>query len=172
MCPCDFHFVEFLRASNIQDKNIFHFGTGGHHLVGQENLNLAHPNRIMGITAAAKEHAAFIKHTFKDKRLAKYYTVLFKDIYTLTTRDLPKFDYISLFHLCEFYVPENQEYVNQDDETLLDLFLSHLTPGGKLLFYSGSAAWDRTEKIIERFVNDGKIEKSESFKSIVIYKST
>lgn len=172
MCPCDFHFVEFIRESNIQDKSIFHFGTGGHHFVGQENLKLSHPNHVMGITAAAKEHAAFIEKTFKNKRLAKYYTVLFKDIYTLTTEDLPKFDYISLFHLCEFYAPENEAFVNQNDKTLLELFISHLNPGGKLLFYTGSTTWDRTEHIVEQCVNDGKIEKSDSFKSIVIYKAT
>ena len=33
-CPCDVHFLEFLAQEKIERATIFHFGTGGHHVVG------------------------------------------------------------------------------------------------------------------------------------------
>ncbi|KAM3114764.1 hypothetical protein [Phormidesmis sp. 146-33] len=168
-CPCDLELVDYLQRSQIQNKTIFHFGTGGHHIVGLENQKLAQPNEVMGITASAPEHRAYIQLVLKDTTLAKHYKVLFADIYTLTQNTLPTFDLVSLFHLCEFYLPENAASVHQTDESLVQLFLDKLTPDGKLVFYTGSWAWQQAEPIVRKFESAGKIKQIDQYKTLVIY---
>lgn len=101
-CPCDVHFVEWLRAESVKGKTIFHFGTGGHHHVGLTNFADGTPNSILGITASPQEFDAFEKLAIEHAQLSRNYQVLFGDIYLLNARLLPRFDIVSLFHLCEF----------------------------------------------------------------------
>ena len=54
--PCDFDFIEYLNSNNIKNKNIFHFGTGSHHIIGKENLN----NDIFGLTLNKDEYIDYI----------------------------------------------------------------------------------------------------------------
>ena len=35
-CPCDVHFVDWLRSTGVKGATIYHFGSGGHHIVGVE----------------------------------------------------------------------------------------------------------------------------------------
>jgi hypothetical protein len=168
-CPCDLEFIDYIKDSSIEDKAIFHFGTGVHHIVGQENQKLNLPNHILGITAAAPEHQAYVKLVLKNPELAKYYKVIFADVYTLTANNLPTFDIINLFHLCEFYLPENSKITHQNDKSLLQLFIDKLNPDGKILFYSGSAAWGAAQPIIKSFEEAGKIKNVDKYKSLLIY---
>jgi len=168
-CPCDIQFVEYLKQANIQGKNIFHFGTGAHHFVGLQNQNFDRPNEILGITASAPEHQAYIQFVLNNTALAKYYKVLFADIYTLTASTLPTLDIATLFHLCEFYLPENADFLHQNDESLLQLFLDKLNPDGKLFFYSGSQRWQLAKPIIQAFEAAGKIQQIDDYESLLIY---
>ena len=169
MCPCDCHFIDYLKKEQAEEKVIFHFGTGAHHWVGLENSKLPKPNHVTGITASAPEHATYVNRVIKDKNLAKYYTVLFKDIYTLVPEELPYFDYISLFHLCEFYLEGETAFVHHDDKSLLKMFISRLNPGGRLLFYIGSFEWARAEKFVREGVDSNSIRLVENFESLLIY---
>lgn len=171
-CPCDLYFVEYIHELKIHGKNIFHFGTGEHHLIGLENQKLAEPNEIMGITASALEQQSYIKLVIKDSSLSKFYKVLFGDIYTLTARNLPMFDIVTLFHLCEFYIPENAPLVHQNDESLIQLFLDKLNPEGHIIFYTGSFAWGTAKSIVESFVEAGKIKKTHEYKTLLFYSKT
>ena len=47
-CPCDVHFVAWLDANRITDSTIYHFGTGGHHVVGIECASAARRGRPPG----------------------------------------------------------------------------------------------------------------------------
>jgi SAM-dependent methyltransferase len=168
-CPCDLEFVDYLKRSAIANKTIFHFGTGGHHIVGLENQKFARPNEVIGITASVPEHRAYTQLVLKDSTLAKDYKVLFADIYTLTQNTLPTFDLVALFHLCEFYLPENAASVHQNDESLVQLFLDKLNPDGKLVFYTGSWAWNQAEAIVRTFESAGKIKQIDQYKTLLIY---
>jgi hypothetical protein len=168
-CPCDLEFIDYVKESNIESKAIFHFGTGVHHIVGQENHKLDVPNHIIGITAAAPEHQAYIKLVLQNPELAKYYKIIFADIYTFTAHSLPNLDVVNLFHLCEFYLPGNSHITHQTDESLLQLFIDKLNPDGKIIFYSGSSAWESTQAIIKSFEELGKIKKIDEYKSLLIY---
>jgi SAM-dependent methyltransferase len=168
-CPCDIEFLEYLQRSPIESKTIFHFGTGGHHIVGLENQEFDHPNEIIGITASAPEHRAYIKLVLKNAALAKYYKVLFADIYSLTANILPMFDIVTLFHLCEFYFPENTASIHHNDTSLVQLFLDKLNPNGRLLFYTGSSEWGRAQPIVQALELAGKIQQSETYKTLLVY---
>lgn len=168
-CSCDIQFVKYLRQHNIQGKSIFHFGTGEHHFVGLQNQSFDRPNEILGITASAPEHQSYVQLVLKNTELPKYYKVLFADIYTLTANTLPTLGIVTLFHLCEFYLPENAHLIHQNDESLLQLFLDKLTPDGRILFYSGSQKWDAAKQIVQRFEAAGKIKQIDQYERLLIY---
>ncbi len=168
-CPCDIDLVEYLQQSQTENRTIFHFGTGGHHILGLENQKFTQPNEIIGITASVPEHRSYTELVMKDKSLTKHYKVLFADIYALNSKTLPNFDVVTLFHLCEFYMPENAENIHQDDSSLLQLFLDKLNPGGRLIFYPGSFAWIWAEPIVRAFESSGKIKQVDRYKTLLIY---
>ncbi|MBD2459681.1 hypothetical protein H6G89_01375 [Oscillatoria sp. FACHB-1407] len=169
LCSCDLEFIEYLKLNQVSNKSIFHFGTGSHHVVGLANQEFETPNEIFGVTAAAREHERYVQQTLKNQKLAKYYKVLFADIYTLTDNCLPMFDLVTLFHLCEFYLPQEAPLLNQDDPSLVELFLRKLNPGGRLLFYTKSIYWKDAEAILQRLEADNRIKRVEEYKSLLIY---
>jgi hypothetical protein len=171
-CPCDCQLVEYLQQTQIQNQHIFHFGTGSHHLVGRENQQLAQPNQIMAITASHPEHTAYVKLVLQARGMDRYYKVLFGDIYTLDARNLPMFDVISLFHLCEFYLPEQAAFVHHDDRSLLDLFVAKLNPGGKIIFYDRSNDWPKAKLLIDALAAQQAIIPVETYKNLRIYRRT
>ena len=63
-CPCDIEFIEYLKKNGVEDKVLFHFGTGSHHIVGLENQKLDKPNEVIGITASVSEHRAYVRACF------------------------------------------------------------------------------------------------------------
>ncbi len=170
VCPCDLQFCEYLQQTGTMGKSIFHFGTGSHHIIGLENQKLDCPNEVMGITASLPEHQAYAELVLQDAALAKYYKVLFADIYTLTDSNLPSLDIINLFHLCEFYNSDNAALIHHNDESLLQLFLDKLKADGKILFYNGSLAWERsTRALVQSFEETGKINRVGEYKNLLIY---
>ncbi|MBY0491984.1 MAG: hypothetical protein K2R93_19235 [Gemmatimonadaceae bacterium] len=168
-CPCDAHFAEYLSESGRQGSTVFHFGTGQHHLLARENQKLAKPNEILGITASMGEYQAYVDYIVAEPRAAQNYKVFFADIYTLTAGLLPRFDVVSLFHLCEFYEPSNAQYAPLDDEALVKLFLTTLNPGGEILFYTGSFAYTKAAPIIARLVETGYLTYKTAYETLVVY---
>jgi hypothetical protein len=163
------HFCSYLEERNVSKKSIFHFGSGGHHLVGRRNRDAALENEVLAITASPREHARYVKKVTRDPSLGRHYRVLFADIYDLSAASLPEFDVVTLFHLFE-YTPTDDQRRRLDDAGVLDLFRSKLTRHGRLLFYEGSIGRPRTRGIIERAVADGKISFEEQYKSLLIYR--
>lgn len=169
ICPCDGELVEYLEKNQIYSQSIFHFGTGYHHLLGIENQKFDKPNEIFAITACVKEHEAYIKLCNQDHTIAKYYKVLYGDIYTLTEKSLSKFDLISLFHVGEFYLPEEANFIHHNDRSLVNLFLNRLNDGGKILFYTKSLGWEQTKAIIQDLESQKKIHLVDQYKTLLIY---
>jgi hypothetical protein len=167
-CPCDVHFVEFLRAHRIGGRSIFHFGSGEHHLVGRENSGTA-PNDILAVTASRREHDAYVALVTSDPFLARHYHVLFADIYMLAPRLLPTFDLVTLFHLHEFWDAEHHRFARHDDASLVGAFLDRLSPQGLLLFYEGSDGFVRTRPLLAQLVEDGTLVAEGRFASLLLY---
>jgi hypothetical protein len=171
-CPCDTHFIEYLTEEKVAGKVIFHFGTGSHHIVGKKNATLPKPNLIFGITASRREYSKYIDFIIANPHAAVSYQVIFADIYTLQARLLPKFDYVTLFHLGEFYDAKLAAYAPLRDATVVDLFLTRLNSNGRILFYKFSAfgGAEKTRAILLRAVKKGKIVKVGEYKSLMVYR--
>jgi SAM-dependent methyltransferase len=170
-CPCDIHFIEYLTKSGAASKSIFHFGSGEHHLLGRANVVAPKRNEILAITASKSEHAAYVDLIIGNPEIANYYKVLFGDIYTLSAALLPDFDFVTLFHLCEFYDSTRSAYAPLNDESLVQLFLSKLKPGGRILFYRRSFAFAQAGSIIQDYVSSGRLVEEEDYRSLLICKA-
>ncbi len=168
-CP-DVQFCDFIHDNDIRDQVIFHFGTGEHHIVGRRNINLQPPNHVLAVTASKGEYSAYIKHIIDNPRTGNYYKVLFLDIYTLSERILPRFDVVTLFHLCEFYEKQSYRYAPLDDRGLIDLFISRLQPNGQILFYRDSIAAEEMLSIVNAYVDAGKLVFAQAYKELLVYR--
>jgi hypothetical protein len=171
-CPADHHFVQWLDKSSIRRKNIFHFGTGGHHLVGMKNAELKWGNAIQGITASPQEYQAYIDLAVAQPGVMGEYKVYFGDIYQLDGRLLPQFDVVTLFHLCEFWSDKNTAYGGMNDLDLACLLADHLQPGGHMLFYSGSFAFAQAEPVIAKLRGLRPLRPIADHESLRVYQKT
>jgi SAM-dependent methyltransferase len=169
-CPCDVQLVEYLQRFNVSDRSIFHFGTGSHHLVGRENQQLSQPNQILAITASHPEHEAYVKLVLQEREIERNYKVLFSDIYTLDARNLPNFDVVTLFHLCEFYLPDQAVFLRHDDRSLLAMFVEKLNSGGIVILYDRSNDWPKAQLLIQALIASQVIEPVDTYKNLRIYR--
>jgi SAM-dependent methyltransferase len=167
-CPCDLDFLEYLTRCGAHGKSIFHFGSGEHHILGRGNVATAGHNHILAITASRNEHSTYVDLIIRHPEIAQWYKVLFADIYTLTAPLLPSFDFVTLFHLCEYYDPAKSAYAHHDDESLLELFLSRVNPGGRILFYQRSSSFEKALPIIRRAIASGRLVEEEDYKSLYV----
>lgn len=98
--------------------------------------------------------------------VGRIYKVLFGDIYQLEPRLLPEFDVVPLFHLCEFPSEKNAAYGAMTDHELAELLLEKLVPGGWLLFYTGSFAYDKAAAIVDQPEAAGRLSPAGSFATL------
>ena len=170
VCPCDIHFCDYLQERNIRGKAIFHFGTGGHHLVGLRNRFDGLANDVLGLTVSPREHARYVARVVRDPSLGRSYKVLFADIYSLSASCLPEFDVVTLFHLCEFVPGDGGGHRTSDCE-VLRLFCSRLLPGGLLVFYPGSYGYPQAAPFIAQAAADGHLAFVEDYyKSLAVFR--
>jgi SAM-dependent methyltransferase len=168
-CPCDIHFREYLASRDIGGKSIFHFGTGAHHFVGAGELGRGNPNYVLAVTASPEEHADYIDLIIQSPRLARFYKVIFTDIYTLDGASLPTFDIVTLFHLCEYWHPVKSAYAPLDDRKLLGLMIEKLKPGGQIIAYTRSRTWDKAQPLFDAAVDAKALRAAEPFKTLNVY---
>jgi len=170
LCPCDVHFLEYLDENRIKGASIFHFGTGGHHIVGIRCAEAKGDNAVLGITASPQEHEAYERLIIERPEVGRTYKVLFGDIYQLDPRMLPEFDLVTLFHTGEFRSDQNDAYGALTDAEVARLLLGKLRPRGLLVFFAGSFAFDKAEAVIAELLRDRLIEAAGSYKSLRIYR--
>ena len=169
-CPCDVHFLEYLTQEKIKNAAIFHFGTGGHHVVGMRTAEDGSGNLVLGITASQPEQDAYEKLIIEQPKIGRSYKVLFGDIYQLEARLLPDFDIVTLFHTGEFRTEKNDVYGALTDEEVVRLLVGKLKGPRLVAFYSGSYAFDVADKIAKKLVAEGLLEPAGDFKTLRIYR--
>jgi SAM-dependent methyltransferase len=168
-CPCDLDFLDYLDACDFRKGTVFHFGSGAHHVVGREIARRCPDIDVLSITASQGEYQRYMDMIVANPRAANSYKALFADIYTLSAAMLPMFDYVTLFHLCEFYSERANHYARLNDDSLLELFVDRLKPRGRILFYARSKDFAGAELVIDRAVQRGRIRLVEHFKSLLVY---
>jgi hypothetical protein len=169
VCPCDLHLCDYLDERAIRGRTVFHFGTGGHHVVGARNHTEDWRNEIIGLTLAPSEHDRYVSKVIREPAFGRHYKVLFGDIYSLSASTLPAFDLVSLFHLCEFGDPASGGR-RQDDQGVVRMFCSLLRPGGVLLLYRDSFGFAQAKPLVAKIVADGLLSLAEEYKSLSIYR--
>ena len=173
-CPCDIDFNQWIEANQIAGKTIFHFGTGTHHIVGIRQAENGLGNAVIGITASVVEYEAYFKLVNEQPHVMKSYLAYFGDIYLTNRRLLPEIDIATLFHAGE-YIGANTttpEYGGVDDLGVARILLDRMRPGGHLLFYTGSFAFDKAEAIASVLEREGKLERAGPFKSLLVCRKT
>ena len=170
VCPCDQHFMEFLHERKISKSVIYHFGSGGHHLVGRECARDGADNVVLSITASPQEHDDYVKLLIAEPKLAFSYICYFSDIYTFDGRLMPQFDVTTLFHLCEFRSEQNDAYGALTDYQVLEAMVKQTRKGGIIAFYSGSFAWPSAKPLVERAVAEGLITFDCDYKTLPVYR--
>ena len=172
MCPCDVHFNEWVEASKLTGKTIYHFGTGTHHVVGKRQSELG--NSVLAITASKEEYQAYINLVTEHASVAKSYVAYFGDIYLTNAKLLPDFDVVTMVHLCEFSHPNTSspEYGGLTDRQVLDLFTAKTKPGGYIIFYMYSKDFHVTRPLIETWEREAPVKRLEDFKTLWIYRKT
>jgi hypothetical protein len=166
LCPCDQHFVEWMDARGLRDKVIYHFGSGGHHLVGAACAEAGRGNVVLSITAAPQEHAEYERLIIEKPHIAHHYICYFGDIYTFNGRLLPTFDVATAFHLCEFRTDANDAYGALTDWDLVRALVAQTRKGGFVAFYTGSDGWKKTVPLVERAVAEGLLTEEETFRTL------
>ena len=169
-CPCDVHFLEFLGERGIRGASIFHFGTGSHHIVGIRTAEDGSGNAVLGITASPQEYDAYVKLAIDKPAVTRTYKAFFGDIYVLEPRLLPAFDVVTLFHLCEFRTEANDAYGALTDRDLAVMLIDKMRPGGWLLFYTRSMAYDRAKPVIAELERLRPLERMGEYKTLLLYR--
>lgn len=169
-CPCDIHFNQWLAAEKITGKTIYHFGTGTHHIVGLTQAANGSGNAVFAITASPIEYDAYIKLALEQPAILKSYLVYFGDAYLTNPKLIPPLDIATMFHAGE-YIGANTtspEYGGIDDLGLARVLLDRMRPGGQMLFYTGSFAFDRATAIVDTLTGKKKLERADTFKSLLV----
>jgi hypothetical protein len=167
-CPCDVHFTTYLAESGLKAQRIFHLGTGDHHHVGLQAPAADHA--VLGITATEAEYVSYIRLAVENPHLGKYYKVLFSDIYQINPRLLPEFDIVTLFHLCEFWFEGNIPFAAMNDQGVLETLSDHVRPGGLVLFYTGSFAYDAAARLIPDWAAKRGFIEEKGFETLRIFR--
>jgi hypothetical protein len=167
-CPCDIHFVQYLEEREVEGAAVFHFGTGNHHIVGLKAAESG--NAVLGITASPQEYDDYVELLIRNPRLGHAYKAYFGDIYQLDARLLPEFDYVTLFHVGEFRTPENDRYGALTDLEMTLLLADKVKPGGEILFYTGSFAYDKAEAVAQELVKARPFAPASDYKTLKIYR--
>jgi hypothetical protein len=169
-------FIAWLDENRIVDAAIYHFGTGAHHHVGIECARMERRNAVLGITAAPQEYEAFVRLAIERPDVLRYYNAVFGDIYLLNRKLLPVFDVVTLFHLCEFRGDQNDAYGAMTDLELVNLLTDHTRPGGHILFFPGSFAFDRADgsakDVITAWEQQPTVEKLGCYRSLLVYRKS
>lgn len=175
-CACDIHLIKWLDAKQVRDATIFHFGTGAHHHVGIECARPERRNSVLGITASPEEYEAYVTLAINRPEVLRFYTAIFGDIYLLNEKLLPTFDVVTLFHLCEFRGEQNDAYGAMTDLAVANLLTSKTRPGGHILLYPSSFAFDRADHsakdIIVRWEQGRQVERVGMFEGLLVYRKT
>lgn len=169
-CPCDIHFLDYLDAKGLRDKDIFHMGTGNHHIIGLKVASNGSGNQVLGITASKEEYDDYVRLLIENARLGFAYKCYFGDIYQIDRRLLPELDLATLFHIGEYRTEENDKYGALTDEEMTLVLADRLRPGGEIHFYTGSFAYDKGQAAGRALIEKRGFTDAGTFKTLHIFR--
>jgi hypothetical protein len=169
-CPCDIHYLDYLEAKGMKNKDIFHMGTGSHHIVGLTTATNGAGHHVLGITASKEEYQAYVDLLIDNARLGFTYKVYFGDIYQIDKRLMPALDSATLFHIGEYRTADNDSYGALTDTDMTLVLADSLKPGGEILFYTGSFAYDKGKEAGAALVSHRGFKDAGMYKTLHIFR--
>jgi hypothetical protein len=169
-CPCDIHFLDYLDEKKIKNKDIFHMGTGNHHIIGLKTASNGSGNHVFGITASKEEYDDYVKLLIENAKLGFSYKCYFGDIYQIDKRLMPALDFATLFHIGEYRTEENDKYGALTDTEMTLVLADALKPGGEIHFYTGSFAYDKGQAAGRELVKTRGFVDAGTFKTLHIFR--
>ena len=127
---------------------------------------------MFGITASPQELENYVRLVMERPEVLRYYNVVFGDIYLLNPKLLPTFDLVTLFHLCEFSGPQTEAYGGLTDLAVANLLADKTRPGGHILFYTGSMAFDKAKPVIAQWEKQRPVARVGEYKTVLVYRKT
>ena len=125
---------------------------------------------MLAITASPDEYQAYIKLLIENPTLGATYKAYFGDIYQLDGRLLPDLDFASLFHVGEYRTEHNDQYGALTDTQMILLCANRLKPGGEILFYTGSFAYDKSFEAGAEMLHSGAFVDAGQYNSLKIFR--
>jgi hypothetical protein len=77
---------------------------------------------------------------------------------------------VTLFHLCEFRGPQTDAYGGMTDLAVTNLLTDKTRPGGHILFYTGSFAFEKAKPVIAQWEKERPVKRIGEYKSVLIYR--
>ena len=171
-CPCDIHFLDYLDERGIKDADIFHMGTGNHHIVGLKTATNGSNNHVLGITASPQEYDDYVKLLIANPRLGFTYKAYFGDIYQIDRRLLPDLHYATLFHIGEYRTADSDAYGALTDLEMTLVLADKLVAGGEIHFYTGSFAYDKARAAGQALVEQRGFIDAGKYKTLHIFRKS
>ena len=169
-CPCDLHLLDYLKEKNVRGADIFHMGTGSHHIVGLKTANDGSGNHVLGITSSPQEYDDYVKLLIDNPRLGFSYKVYFGDIYQIDRRLMPELDMATLFHIGEFRTEHNEAYGALTNVDMTLVLADRLRPGGEIVFYAESFAYDQAAVTLKEVLKQRPFVDAGRYKTLHIIK--
>ena len=88
--------------------------------------------------------------------------------YQINRRLMPALDIATLFHIGEYRTAENDKYGALTDNEMVSVVADRLKPGGEILFYAGSFAYDKAETAGKLLIEKGILEPAGEYKTLRI----
>ena len=169
-CPCDIHFLDYLEHKKVRGKDIFHMGTGNHHIVGLKTASNGSGNHVLGITASPQEYDDYVKLLIANPKLGFTYKAYFGDIYQIARRLMPPLDFATLFHIGEYRTEANDSYGALTDTEMTLVLADSLRPGGEIHFYTGSFAYDKGQAAGRALISHRGFADAGMYKTLHIFR--
>lgn len=168
-CNYDAEALDYIEKLPAPTGTVIHVGTGYHHHIGRKlafkSANTKRRWATLGVTCSPIEMQAYIDWAIENPALTPFYQCLFGDAHLLKPALLPPVDVVSLPHLCEL---EGEYPTNGPAGLARMLWGWRLNPGGVLLAYTGSLAWQQAQGILDAIC--ARAESVESVGQLRIYR--
>lgn len=170
-CHADLDLLTFIAERHSPDYpiRIFHMGPGLHHTIGFA-IATTQVGHVLSLTNSLEELGVWAERAIIDPEVRRRYVCQFGDVQDAPAQLLPeRLSIATLFHLGEGY--DNPAA----DEAFVRAVAYHVRPGGHLLFYRGSSAWDRTGSICDRLEEAWRADvawmaREEDYRGLVVFR--
>jgi hypothetical protein len=145
-CSCDVDLVAAVDVHPIMYP-LLHVGTGGHHYVGRHISKKG--GFVTGLTTSIWEDDTYKSLMIMEPSLCTGYRLMFADCYAMQGFEFGPYQTVTLFHLCEYYNPVDNDYALGGDVDLVRRIVGGRTVS--IVLFVGSTRYKDARFILNGF---------------------